>query len=132
MEPRLPGIQKRAVRQANISRMPTDDSMPRPRPLGSFIRWALPYSLLTVVVSLLGALVAGELAPPGHTTYVASAVVVATKTNIPLENLGSTTQAAFGTDTVLRPVVTQLGLHITPHALVSSGQLTASPIPGPG
>jgi len=81
---------------------------------------------------LVGAAIVGALAPRGETTYQASAVVVATKTSIPLENLGSTAQVAFGTDTVVQPVIRQLGLHVTARDLLSSGQLAASPVSGTG
>jgi capsular polysaccharide biosynthesis protein len=88
-------------------------------------RW--PWVLLAAVV---GAAVGVALSAMAPTTYVAQSVVVATDVAVAPEDFGTVAQATFATDTVLQPVVDRLGLHQTPHSLLSTGALQAESVSG--
>ena len=95
--------------------------------LRPFLRWARRYVVPLAIAVAVGALI-GAILPSGETLYRTSVVVIPTKTDIPLDNMGSIAQAAFQTDTVMLPVIRQLGLNVTPQQLVASKQLTIQPV----
>jgi hypothetical protein len=88
-------------------------------------RW--PWVLAAALAGAALGIASGLTAPR---TYVAQSVVVATDVTVAPEDFGTVAEAAFATDTVLRPVVDRLGLRGTPHSLVSSGALGAESVSG--
>ncbi len=79
---------------------------------------------------VIGAAAGFVRAKTASAVYQANVVVVATSTTIPADNFGSLATTAFETDTVLDPVVQQLNLNTTAHALVARGTLSVEPVSG--
>lgn len=88
------------------------------------------WGLLVVFAVIGGALgwVVGSRTDP---VYEAQTVVTVSKTQLPTEDfdLGTT---IFETDTVIVPVIEELGLDVEPQKLLGSGQLQAQPVTGGG
>src|SRR5207244_742823 len=63
-------------------------------------------------------------------TFRGEAVVLATQTSVSSGDFGNLAQTAFGTNTVLEPVIRELGLNTTPQALLADGTLQAVAVPG--
>jgi capsular polysaccharide biosynthesis protein len=77
-------------------------------------------------VILLCAILAGAISvayASRHQTvrYRADAVVVASRSPIPDDDLSTVLQTVFATDPILDPAITQLGIEATPSELLSSG-----------
>jgi hypothetical protein len=83
-----------------------------------------------VLGAIVGAVV-GVAIPLARTdAWVAESLVVLTDASIPPEEFADVADAIFPTDSVLGPVVDELGIEGNPRSLIANGALTLQPAPG--
>lgn len=85
--------------------------------------WLIRMSWVVAAALFVGALLGAALQRSAKPIYEAQAVVVVSDARLPTASVGDLAQAAFGTDTVLQPVIQQLRLKATPQSLLSHRQL---------
>ena len=97
-----------------------------PRPLRVPVwAWLIRMSWVIAVALVAGALLGATFQRSAKPTYEARSLVVVSDAQLPTASVGDLAQAAFGTDTVLQPVIDQLHLNATPQSLLSNHQLEA-------
>jgi hypothetical protein len=93
-------------------------------------RWTLRWWWLVAFLVTAGA-VAGYLWGRAATPeYESDAIVVASQTEFLSEDFGNLAETLVATDTVIEPVIQELGLETSPQALLRGKQVEARAIPG--
>lgn len=87
--------------------------------------WLIRMSWIIAMTLLVGALLGAALQRSAKPLYEARALVVVSDARLPTASVGDLAQAAFGTDTVLQPVIQQLHLNATSQSLLKHHQLEA-------
>jgi hypothetical protein len=83
-----------------------------------------------VAGALIGAMIGFASGRNSPAVYEADALVVASSSSIQAADFGPLAEAAFATNTVIQPVIDELGLRTTPQSLLASEQLRAKSVSG--
>jgi hypothetical protein len=97
-----------------------------PRPA---VRFVTGLWWLVVMGVIAGGAVGYAVTSTAGYVYQSVAVVVGT-TELPTDSFGNAARAVFGTNTVIQPVIDQLGLGASPGSLLSAGRLAIEPVSG--
>lgn len=104
---------------------PRPSTLPSAAPDFSVWRTVLRRWWVVLLFAAIGGVLGVAYAESQPIQYQAEAVVVATKSRIPREDISSVLETVFPTDPVLESVVADLGLRHSAHALISQGTLSA-------
>lgn len=93
-------------------------------------RWLVMRWWAVLLGALLGVLAGAVLGTRQQPTYETRAVVVASETELEADSFGDLGATLFATDSVLEPVVTDLGLPYDWETLITTGTLEANVVSG--
>jgi hypothetical protein len=93
-------------------------------------RWLAGRWWVVALTTVLGIVAGTFLGLRQDPSYETSTIVVAVETDLEAETFGDLGESTFATDTVLEPVVTELGLGQDWQTLVATGRLEATAVPG--
>jgi hypothetical protein len=91
-------------------------------------RYVVRWWWIIVLGGIAGATVGLVTASDVPVVYEARSIVFASESSIPAEDFENLGTSAFATDTVIQPVITELGLDVSVEELLSSNQLQGAPI----
>ncbi len=91
-------------------------------------RYVVRWWWIIVLGGIAGATVGLVTASDVPVVYEARSIVFASESSIPAEDFENLGASAFATDTVIQPVITELGLDVSVEELLSSNQLQGAPI----